>query len=364
LSEIYFKMNQSSKPDLRDFEEKIKNYVAYDESLYDLMCSLTGFDLQTENEGFNNAMLNGGLSQGNAIEIVYSSNNEKNSFLYYLLTELLYTNYLNANDGVLGVEILFFDNYANFDLLALHEMLLAKIAKVEEGVNKQEIINNLMKKLLIYRPLDKKDFILNLKSFWNLLHTNKFIRVVIIDSINSFQFFDDYYKSEGGLGKEKRRHATAASKKNFYKELNTRIHEHIQKIVTKEKLCSILFKREYFKMADCVAWDETKSKFCLSTRLASHLNNRIFPTRKIVLINFENINDATLDIINKIASKQATLERLPNLNMAIVKNTNEETNLLLMTYNFGNLTFQLLNHFQMGNDDYYYAAKPEYHHHS
>ena len=251
-------MQSASKSQADD--NKIQQYISFDESLYDLMCSLIGFEFATENDEFNSVILGDSMNQrctmnqGDSIEITYCSNNEKNNFLYYLLVEILYTNFKNANEAGPIIEVVLFDNFGTLDILALHRLLLRKLSMIEEDQERVDIAKDLMKKLLIYRPHTKKDFLLNLKSVWTVLDKNKFLRVVMIDSVNSFQFFEDNYKKADFDNNKDKKRMSVNAKKNFNKEMNARIQENIYKLVTNEKLCTVLFKREYFKMNDCIAW--------------------------------------------------------------------------------------------------------------
>jgi len=348
-------------------DEDIKQFITLDESLYDLMCSLIGFEITTENNEFNSTMLGNELTQGSSLEITYCSNNEKNPFLYFFLTEILYLNYKNTFEAGPIIEIVLFDNFNNLNIINLHLILAQKLGDLGDQNKRDEIIKDLLKKLYIYRPYTKKDFLLNLKAVGTVIDKNKFLKVVIIDSINSFQFFEDTHrKGDFDMGKDKKRMSINV-KKNFYKEVNARIQENIQKLVNMEKLCTILFKREYFKMQDSIAWDETRSKFCINPRLSGHLNNRIFTTRKICLINFENINDSTVDILNKMTrtdKKHIMIDRQPNLNLAIIRpdSQTQTQNLVMTTYSFTELYFQVLNWFQIGADDYFFTNRENFHH--
>lgn len=343
-------------------DESILQHITYDESLYDLMCSLIEFEVSTENQDFNSIILDESLHKNSALEISYLSNNEKNAFLYYLLVEVLFTNYKNEQEAGPIIEIVFFDNYSNLDLMLMHGLLGAKLNHIENMQERDEAIRGLFKRLLIFRPLTKKDFLLNLKSVWPIIDKNKLLRMVIIDSVNSFQFFEDTHKKNDFEFQKDKKRTSTNFKKNFHKELNARIQENIQKLIAKDKLCTILFKREYFKMQDSFTWDDNKSNFCLNARLGTHLFNKNYETKKICLINFENISDHTLDLLNKMIKREpnaAILERSPNLNMVLVKPDVQLPHLILATYTFTGLSFNAFSCFQLGPENYYLANKNE-----
>jgi len=347
----------------RKVDESILQHITYDESLYDLMCSLIEFEVTTESQDFNNIILDESLHKNSALEITYLSNNEKNPFLYYLLVEILFTNYRNEQEAGPIIEIVFFDNYSNLDLMLMHGLLGAKLGHIENLKERDDVIRGLFKRLLIYRPLTKKDFLLNLKAIWPIIDKNKLLRMVIIDSVNSFQFFEDTHKkSDFEFQKDNKKRTSTNFKKNFNKEINARIQENIQKLIAKDKLCTILFKREYFKMQDCFNWDDGKNMFCINARLGGHLFSKNYETKKICLVNFEQINDSTLDIFNKMIKREpntAILERQPNLNMVLVKPDPQQPLLLTATYTFTGLSFNAFSCFQLNQENYYLANKNE-----
>ena len=143
----------------------------------------------------------------------------------------------------------------------------------------------------------------------------------------------------------------------FNKETQNRIQENIKKLSNNGSHIIVLFRREYFKMQDCINWDDNKDKYCLSTRLIQHLQNKIYTVNKAVLLGSDLLNTKTLDkllsVVNDINVNKYINEKKSSLMIAVKRRDLDNNDYFLVFYTMLNSEFKFVFTVSLLANDYY-----------
>lgn len=333
----------------------VEKILAYDESLYDLMCSLISFNFKAENESFNKFFLNECLTQGETLEIIYNSNNEKMGLILYMIIETLLI--FAADSSQENAELLYLDSTLCFNILNVFQILEKRVSSSQELMgdsDKKSLIKSLLARIKLMRAYDRKEFFLLLKATPFFLSSNHKIKIVFIDSINAFQLFEEKLPSFDAASEKKNKKRNSIGKKapNLSRDCAFKMHEYLLDINRASNAVKVFFKREPFKMKDSILYNENEGTVYIQKRLFANLTNRNLNTAKIAILNQELISDYTFDFINTLLIKQKAepAQRAPNLCFCVKLFENEAIGVQIVDLTNGYYRFHgqvIINNYQV-----------------
>jgi len=196
------------------------------------------------------------------------------------------------------------------------------------------MVNESLSRLHVVNAFSQKELLLTLRGCNHYINTHKKIKLLVIDSLNAYDF--DFGKPEKKPNPTKRKKKNAIKKaKMFSKLINKQILEAIDELKRAHKtLALIVTQVDYFRAKETVSFVRSSKKVEINHRMGSLLSFPTFPhSRKVYMTNAISFNeDFIVDFANQPTHKEflSHIGGFENLRYIIYKA--EDDNFFIVPY--------------------------------
>lgn len=358
--------------DLEQQKQIVEKSIIPKQNFYEFQNEICPFSFEGESSEFNEWFFNGEFKQTDALEILYVSPYQKTSLLNYLLisfyTSPSYLNCVESKNQSLP-ELIYVDTSGNFNILAMHglisENLIFRSTSNPNFKNKnyvEELMNIIFSHLHVYKVYDITQFMSTLRLLPYVIEKNKQIKLIIIDSINSFPAYESkthYNKNYGNktnfINKEKNITLELYNKNATVNKTIDHLRKIVEEIKMIRKVGFITTMKEIYRTNEMIGFNFNERCLHAHNQLLKSFNYPIFKesSMMIFLMNFYNFEETAL---NNIYNDMEILQKLDffysknysvadiinngNLSFAVKFHKNKASDILC--YNFNRSNFCLL----------------------